>query len=244
MAPAHHQCDEHFGLNDSDCGRSIRGGSKPDSGYESRAGAVETLNVLTFAVDPTYTLGLPVLVDYAFDGTQANAGICGGVSNCQSGGLGLTLKNSGPAVSQTGEFVAFASVSSNLASIQPNTNAESQIYVRDTCLGQSCTPTTFVVSSASNGGPSNGPSSEPSMDTVAANAAYTSLATNLVNYVAADGVHKQVYWQPICATGATSTTSTVPVCSTSTTSTSTTGSSTSTTSTTNADQAVLVSAGR
>ncbi len=200
-----------------------------------------TSNTLTFAVDPTYALGLPVLVDYAFDGTQANVGICGGVSNCQNGALGLTAKNSGPAVSQTGEFVAFASVSSNLTSNQPNTNAESQIYVRDTCLGESCMPATFVVSSASNGGPSNGASSEPSINTAAANAAYTSQATNLVNYVAVDGIHKQVYWQPVCATGATSTTSTVPACSTSTTSTA--GSSTSTTTTTNADQAVLVSLG-
>ena len=79
------------------------------------------------------TAGLPVLVDYAFDGTQANAGICGGLTNCQSGGLGLTLQTSGPSVSTTGEFVAFASVSSNL--IKNQVSGGSQIFVRDTCLG-------------------------------------------------------------------------------------------------------------
>ena len=74
-------------------------------------------NTLTFAVDPTDTVGLPILVDYAFDGTQANNGICGGLLNCQNGTLGLTTSTSGPSSSQTGQFVAYASVSSNLLQI-------------------------------------------------------------------------------------------------------------------------------
>jgi hypothetical protein len=194
-----------------------------------------TSNTLTFAIDPTDTAGLPILVDYAFDGSQASNGICGGLTNCQAGNLGLTVKNSGPSVSQTGEFVAFASASSNLVANQSNSNAESQIFIRDTCLGETCTPATFVVSTASTGGVSNGPSSEPSIDSTGTHVAYTSQATNLINYAVVSTNNRQVYWQPVCATGVATTTSTVPIC----TATTTSGSS----STINSDPAVLVSLG-
>ena len=180
-----------------------------------------TSNTLTFAIDPTDTAGLPILVDYAFDGSQASNGICGGLTNCQAGNLGLTVKNSGPSVSQTGEFVAFASASSNLVANQSNSNAESQIFIRDTCLGETCTPATFVVSTASTGGASNGPSSEPSIDSTGTHVAYTSQATNLINYAVVSTNNRQVYWQPVCATGVAATTSTVPICTATTTSGST-----------------------
>jgi hypothetical protein len=174
-----------------------------------------TSNSTTFSINPTATVGLPVLVDYAFDGSQANSGICGGLSNCQNGSLGLTLATSGPSTSQTGEFVAFASVSSNLVASQ--LNSASQIFVRDTCLGVTCTPGTFIVSVAADGGPTNGASSEPSIDGSAAHAAYTSQATNIVSYVAVSPGKRQVYWQPVCATGTTTTTSGVAACASTTT---------------------------
>ncbi len=181
-----------------------------------------TSNAAIFAIDPTKTAGLPVLVDDAFDGTQANAGICGGLINCQSGGLGLTLGTSGPSVSTTGALVVFASISNNLIANQ--LNGASQIFVRDTCLAGTCTPATFVVSVAASGGLANGASSEPSVDSAADRAAYTSLATNIVNYVAVSSGVRQVYWQPVCTTGATTTTgttgtSTVAACAASTTTT-------------------------
>lgn len=164
-----------------------------------------TSNALIFAVDPTTTAGLPLLVDYAFDGTQANAGVCGGPSNCASGALGLTPATAGPSVSTSGEIVVFASISNNLIANQ--VNGASQVFVRDTCLGSSCTPGTFTVSVAADGTAANGPSFEPSADTAADRAAYTSLATNIVNYVSVPAGVRQVYWQPVCTTGATTSTS-------------------------------------
>ena len=198
-----------------------------------------TSNAIQFAVDPTTTAGLPVLVDYAFDGTQANAGICGGVINCSSGALGLTLGTSGPSVSTTGEIVVFASVSSNLIANQ--TASGSQIFVRDTCLGGTCNPSTFIVSVAADGTAPNGPSSEPSTDGAADHAAYASLATNIVNYVAVKPGVRQVYWQPVCTTGAATTTT-----SSTTTTTGTLTACSSTANTTNGTSVgggVLVSLG-
>jgi hypothetical protein len=76
------------------------------------------------------------------------------------------------------------------------------------------------------------------MDSASSGIAYTSLATNLVNYTPVSGGTRQVYWQPVCrpVAGSTSTT-TIATCSTSTTTTS----GTSTTTPTN--QVVLVSIG-
>ncbi len=181
-----------------------------------------TSNTLTLAIDPTDSVGLPMLVDYGINGAQANAGICGGLLSCRGATQGLTLTNSGPSVSTTGQFVAFASVSSNL--VQNVSTAASQIFVRDTCLGETCTPVTFLSSFSYNGTPGNGPSSEPSIDSSAGNIAYTSLATNLVNYVPVNGGIQQVYWQAVCvpaatSTGTSTTAGTIPVCATSSTTT-------------------------
>jgi hypothetical protein len=192
-----------------------------------------TSNTLLLAVDPIDTAGLPILVDYAADGTQANSGICGGLLSCQNGSLGLTLASSGPSSSTTGEFVAFASISSNLVVNQ--SSAASQIFLRDTCLGETCTPATFVASLAYSGNPGNGASSEPSIDSSGADVAYTSLATNLVNYVAVAGGTRQVYWEPVCRPSSTAGGSTsTPICPTSSSTASTT---------TPTNQVVLVSIG-
>jgi hypothetical protein len=161
-----------------------------------------TSNVLTFAVNPTHLIGLPVLVDLAADGSQANTGICGGNASCQSGAFGLTLSTSGPSTSNTGQFVGFASASHNL--VLTDTNPATDAYLRNTCLGvASCVPLTSVISLGPNGAPANGSSSEPTIDTAGTNAAFTSLATNLVTAVSVPSGTSQVYWRPICVATAT-----------------------------------------
>lgn len=168
-----------------------------------------TSNPLTFAVNPSDTAGLPVLVDLAPSGAQANNGICG--TPCTTGVP--TLTTAGPSVSLTGEFVAFASTSTNLLSTvtqQNLTSGTSGIFYRDTCLAttssstSSCTPKTLLITAGTGGNPANGPSSEPSLDSAGANVAFTSTASNLVNYVPTAGGARQVYWQPTCETTTTS----------------------------------------
>jgi hypothetical protein len=161
-------------------------------------------NIVTFAVDPTDSAGLPALVDLAPDGTQASNGICGGVANCSSGGMGLTLETAGPSASSSGEFIAFASVSNNL--VTNLTSSSSEAFFRDTCLGVSaCTPITLVISTGLNGSTANGPSSEPSLDSSGTHAVFTSLATNLAASVTVPGGTKQIYWTPVCNTRTTTT---------------------------------------
>jgi Tol biopolymer transport system component len=161
-----------------------------------------TSNPLTFAIDPSDSAGLPVLVDLAPSGAQANNGICG--TPCTTGVP--TLTTAGPSTSLTGQFVAFASTSTNLLSTvtqQNLTNGTSGIFFRDTCLSttsssSSCTPATLLLTTGTGGNAANGPSSEPSLDSAGANVAFTSTATNLVSYVSTPGSASQVYWQPTC----------------------------------------------
>jgi WD40-like Beta Propeller Repeat len=156
-----------------------------------------TSNILTYSINPTHLLGLPVLVDLAADGSQAINGICGGAANCASGNLGLTTITSGPSSSSSGQFVAFASVSHNLVLTDLNTNSD--VYVRNTCLAlATCVPVTALVSSDPNGNAANGASSEPTVDSAGTHAAFTSLATNLVTTVPVQTGVTQVYWRPVC----------------------------------------------
>jgi hypothetical protein len=156
-----------------------------------------TSNIVTYSINPTHLLGLPVLVDLAADGSQAINGICGGPANCASGNLGLTTTTSGPSSSSSGQFVAFASVSRKL--VLTDLNSSPDVYVRNTCLAlASCVPVTAVVSSDPNGNAANGASSEPTVDSGGAHAAFTSLATNLVTTVPVQSGVTQVYWRPVC----------------------------------------------
>jgi WD40 repeat protein len=156
-------------------------------------------NILTFPVTPTHLLGLPVLVDLAPDGSQANQGICGGSLICNNGTLGLTLTTAGPSTSTTGQFVAFASVSNNL--ITNETNNGGIVFIRNTCVGvAACIPVTAAISTDPNGNPANGGSSEPVINGGASDAAFTSTATNLVTSVSAPVGTRQVYWRPTCLT--------------------------------------------
>lgn len=162
-----------------------------------------TSQPLTFAVNgivptttnPGYT-GLPELVDYSFDGTQANNGIG-------------DLSHSGPAISSNGRFVAFASASSNL--ITNDTNGQTDIFLRDTCFAQaSCSPTTSLVSISGTdtsttqvGSQGNSDSLEPTMDSSGGFIAFSSHATNLdPNFPTLTGTTRQIFLHGGCA-GAT-----------------------------------------
>jgi WD40-like Beta Propeller Repeat len=164
-----------------------------------------TSNIATLAINATDAAGLPIIVDLAPDGSQANAGVCGATCSGVP-----TLATAGPAVSQSGQFVAFASTSTKL--LANPTNGTSDIFLRDTCLGSStCTPMTSRVNVAADGSVADAPSSEPSLDGSAAHVAYTSTASNLTNYVVVSGGKRQVYWQAPCLTGALCTTANAPV---------------------------------
>lgn len=163
-------------------------------------------NGATFAVIPTLAAGLPELVDIAPSGAQANNGVCG--AQCATGPP--TFATAGPSVNSSGQYVLFASNSTNLLSTltQPNlTNGGSNIFLRDTCLSSTAgaagcdVPTTTLVGTSVNGGAPNGPNFEPSLDSTGRDIAFTSTASNLVNYVAVNGATRQVYWQTPCTTG-------------------------------------------
>jgi hypothetical protein len=163
-----------------------------------------TSNTLTFAVNPTSSLGLPILVDYAADGSSANLGVCG--TTCSTGSL--TPANAGPSSSTTGQFVAFASVSTNL--LASGTNGVSNIFVRNTCLAQggSCNPITSLVTTDPNGNGAGGSSFEPALDNGGTNIAFTSLATNLVTTVPLPAGTRQIFWRPTCTTSTSCTSAT------------------------------------
>lgn len=152
-------------------------------------------NPVLFSVVPTATFGLPVIVDLATDGTQANSGICG--ASC-TGGIPDTT-TAGPSTNLTGQYVAFASTSSNL--VTTDSNGTSDAFLRNTCLGTSaCTPTTYLISASASGGSANGPSSEPSLDSTGLFAAFTSLGTNVASSIPLTGVTRQVFWRQVCLT--------------------------------------------
>jgi len=166
-----------------------------------------TSQPLTFAVNgivpttsnPGYT-GLPELVDYSFDGMQANNGIG-------------DLSRSGPVISSNGRFVAFASVSSNL--ITNDTNGQSDVFLRDTCFAQAtCLPSTALVSISGTSGSGtqagsqgNSDSLEPTMDTSGGFIAFSSHATNLdPNFPTLTGTTRQIFLHSGCAGSTTCTT--------------------------------------
>ncbi len=161
-----------------------------------------TSQPLTFAINgivptttnPGYT-GLPELVDYSFDGTQANNGVG-------------DLSRSGPVISSNGRFVAFASASSNL--VTNDTNGQPDIFLRDTCFAQaSCEPSTSLVSisgtessttTAPAGSQGNSDSLEPTMDSSGGFIAFSSHATNLdPNFPTLTGATRQIFLHGGCA---------------------------------------------
>jgi hypothetical protein len=152
---------------------------------------------LPFSTIPTSTGGgLPTLVNIATIGTLANSAL----------GNDATA---GPAMDMTGEFVAFASVSTNL--VPGDNNAAADIFLRRTCAGATnCIPVTGLVSLSDAGTQANGPSAEPSLTSDARFVAYTSSATNLVTGIAFTG-SRQVFLSATCITGTNCSSATVLV---------------------------------
>ena len=115
------------------------------SGSTQMNGAADVFLRDTCIGAPASCVPTTTLISLADDGSQAN-----GDARAATIGAG-------------GRFVIFGSLATNLA---PGfTNALSQIYLHDTCLGVSagCNPSTTPVSMAGDGTQGNGPSGVPSM---------------------------------------------------------------------------------
>lgn len=149
--------------------------------------------VLHFSVVPaTSGAGLPTLVDVAPDGAQANDGVS-------------APNQVGPSMDATGRFVVYASSSTNLLEAttivpppvpNPLTNGTSNIFLRDTCLGNTanCVPREILVDLGPANVIANGPSFSPVVNSTGANiVAYVSLGTDLVSGFSFDGTTPQVF---------------------------------------------------
>ena len=160
-----------------------------------------TSNIVVFSVNPTTTNGLPIILDLAPDGSQAQNGICGTNSTCANGIP--DVMTSGPSTNMNGQMVAFASISNNL--VANDTNASSDVFVRNTCVTvASCTPSNTLISVDPNGNTANGPSWEPTIASSGNDVAFTSTASNLVTSAPLDGKTRQVFWRPASATAGSS----------------------------------------
>lgn len=173
-----------------------------------------TSQVLHFSVVPaTSGAGLPTLVDVAPDGAQANNGVS-------------APNQVGPSMDTTGRYVAFASSSTNLLETttivpppvpNPLTNGTSNIFLRDTCLGNTvnCAPREILVNVGPAGVIANGPSFSPVVNSTGAQiVSYVSLASDLVSGIAFDGTTSQIFATNPCVTaigGCTVTTNLVSI---------------------------------
>lgn len=170
--------------------------------------------VLHFSVVPaTSGAGLPALVDVAPDGAQANDGVS-------------PPSQVGPSIDATGRYVAFASSSTNLLETttlipppvpNPLTNGTSNIFLRDTCLGDTtnCAPREILVNVGPASVIANGPSFSPVVNSTGAEiVSYVSLASDLVSGFAFDGKTSQVFATNPCVAsigGCTVTTSLISI---------------------------------
>src|ERR1700751_774417 len=162
-----------------------------------------TSNIVVFSVNPTATKGLPIILDLAPDGSQAENGICGTNSTCANGTP--DVMTAGPSTNTNGEMVAFASISNNL--VTSDTKASSDVFVRNTCVTvASCTPSNTLISVDPNGNTANGPSWEPTIASSGGNVAFTSTASNLVTSAPLDGKTPQVFWRAGCSAATTAAT--------------------------------------
>ncbi len=156
--------------------------------------------VLFFSVVPaTSGAGLPTLVDLAPDGAQANDGVS-------------APSQVGPSIDTTGRYVAYTSSSTNLLQtttlipppvLNPLTNGTSNIFVRDTCLGDTvnCAPREVLVDVNPANVIANGPSFSPVVNSTGAEiVAYVSLASDLVSGIAFDGTTSQIFATNPCIT--------------------------------------------
>ncbi len=105
---------------------------------------------------------------------RASVSTAGGAGNNSSGG-------ERPVISANGRYVAFSSVASTLLATA-DTNARSDVFLRDTCLGASgfCAPSTIRVSVSSAGQEANGASLGPGISADGRFIVFESTANNLV----------------------------------------------------------------
>ena len=156
--------------------------------------------LLYFSVVPAASgAGLPVLVDVAPDGAQANDGVS-------------PPNEAGPSMDSSGRYVVYASSSTNVLQTttlipppvpNPLTNGTSNIFLRDSCLGitTDCAPRELLVDLGPASVIANGPSYSPVVNTTGANiVAYVSLGTDLVSGVLFDGTTSQVFATNPCLT--------------------------------------------
>lgn len=146
-----------------------------------------TSNPFGFSVIASTTgLGLPEQIDVATTGVQANAGT-------------TDTTTSGPAISSTGEYIAFASPATNL--VLSDTNGVPDVFFQNNCIGNTtllCTPSTIIGSVSGFGSLSNGASSQPTEDSTGRYLAFVSTATNLIPGNNRFTGIPQVYWRDTC----------------------------------------------
>ena len=146
-----------------------------------------TSNSFGFSViASTAGLGLPEQIDISTNGLQANAGT-----------TDTTI--SGPALSGTGEYTAFASAATNL--VITDDNGVADVFYQNNCIGNTsllCTPATIVGSVSGFGILANGASSQPSMDSSGRYLVFVSVATNLIPGNNRFTGIPQVYWRDTC----------------------------------------------
>ena len=116
---------------------------------------------------------------------------CLGASGCSPATVRVSVANDGslpngnsrsPAISANGRYVAFDSSATNLFSGSQQTNGAADVFVRDTCIAGpvGCTPTTILVSVASDGTQANDDSRTAAISADGRFVAFSSVATNLV----------------------------------------------------------------
>ncbi len=117
---------------------------------------------------------------------------CIGATSCTPSTIRASVNTAGmegngfseePQVSDDGRFVVFGSFASNLVTGDTDTlGNESDIFVRDTCVGAtSCTPSTFMVSVSSGGAFGNLTSFSPKINATGRFITFDSEANNLVS---------------------------------------------------------------
>jgi Tol biopolymer transport system component len=118
--------------------------------------------------------------------------------------------SSGAAMSADGRYVAFTSFADTL--VATDSNAQRDVFVRDTCLGAtSCTPTTIRASQSMAGGDPNGQSYDIAISGTGRYVAFISSASNLV---AGDTGDYDVFWRDTCLGATSCTPATLEVTST------------------------------
>ena len=122
--------------------------------------------------------------------------------------------SSHPAIADTGLFVAFASLATNLGSTAPNPGGAAEIFMRSTCvtsLGETsdaCVPGTILISTPDGTTPADGASLDA---TISSDGRFVAFASTAANLITGAGPIQEIYVRDTC-TGAVTT----PVCTVST----------------------------